>query len=221
MKLSTLKKKIEKIKDELNLDKVEFEAASERHRARFDVHVFSKHVKTEDYKRAMDEIERMTALEFGIPQRKRDSSKADKAMRSALALLKHDTPERWAEDQEVIERYHLARYGKLRPIWTEAWGRTPEEMLNHYDENAWGGIVKRVDASPEILAKSKLRLTDPAEKRERRKTEKSKGTPVEFGVAGIGFGTLVPIYADGSSGNPLLYGLSSDDFQALTEDSSG
>ncbi len=221
MKLSTLKKKIEKIKDELNLDKVEFEAASERHRARFHVHVFSKHVMTEEYKRAMDEIERMTALEFGIPQRKRDSSKGEKAMQSALALLKHDTPERWAEDQEVIERYHLARYGKLRPIWTDAWGRTPEEMLNHYHENVWGGFVKRVDASPELRAKSKLRLTDPRWKQERNRTEKSKGKPVEFGVAGFGLGTLVPIYADGSIGNPLVYHLSSDDLQELTADSSG
>ena len=56
------------------------------------------------------------------------------------------------------------------------------------------------------------RMTDRKLRRERERVERTRGQPVEFARSSH-FDVLIPIYGDGTVGDPALYLLSTDDLQ--------
>ena len=86
----------------------------------------------------------------------------------ARVLLVDDTPKKWAEDQDFMEKYEYEKFGEFFILNRRlAFGRSPEEMWNHYL------YLTTEPSRPNRERELEL-------KKEREKLEKKHGKPIRL-----------------------------------------
>jgi len=140
----------------IDFEKIEYDAAMERQWARLDLVL----------ENAMPKFQARFEKKYGRPVDLSGHFPSAERLKKARALLHDDTLEKWIEDQETLERYHLRRDGDLGYLeWGYVFGRTSREMFDHY-----------LDV---IFRPAREELKQELERqREREEIEKEKGKPV-------------------------------------------
>ena len=169
MSLNSLKRDIARIKRKKGIDfeKIDYELALERHRARLDILMAEKLAdlfdKFENYsapKRASQHYSGMAGDDL-----RRDAEKAKE-------FLGDDKPEMWKKDQATIETLHpkISKvYNKLQDI--PSLGSSPKEMWKHYQSILTTGLEKEEEEK---------RKREKEKERQRGEMEKKYGKPVRL-----------------------------------------
>lgn len=130
MSLNSLKRDIARIKRKKGIDfeKIDYEQALARHRARLDI------LLADNQPDLLDKFEKFLVSE-GLYKKSFEtkSEKLQKKAEEEKEPLGDDKPEMWKKDHDTLVSYHLKLCGSLYVLERHyAFGSTPKKMWDHY-----------------------------------------------------------------------------------------
>lgn len=207
MKTKNLKKDIERMRAELNIDEEEFRLACKRDFARWFFHVYSENVLTNKRRRRLNKQVQLHSIESGAKLKKLDWSDHERTKRLACRLLTSDNADLWLHDERLIKDYcskHFSQVDKLLSDYAE-----PGENVSYRLYALFRGYSAIVNSEPILIETTRKFLKNSKLIEKRRLFERVLGKPVKFAVkryaAEPPLIVLIPFYTDGIIGDSRLY----------------
>lgn len=166
-----MKNEIKRLKrsSNINFDEKHFEEAAERHDARLTCVIGDYFLRELNESAEKPSPKKVEPIDEELFKNFVEYCKnLQKEIAVARALLVDDTPKKWVEDQDFMEQYEFERVGNLvvfKRRW--AYGRSPEEMWEHYEH---------LITEPSRRRKER----DLERKKEREELEKKLGKPIRL-----------------------------------------